>query len=98
MPRVLKLSKNMKPFISSVSKDGPVQTAFAEAIGRPVGACVSAATKGKIGQLSGAQIHAVVKKCSRDNGAKGKSLPGNFVHGKTQEAKIARARKRAGLT
>ena len=92
--RVLKLSKNLKPFISTVSKDGPVQSAFAEAIGNPVGQCVSSATKGKIGVLSGAQIHNIAKGCAKSK--KGSTLPGNFVHGKGQSAKMERAQRRAG--
>ena len=67
--RVIKLSKNMKPFISRVVRDGRVQRAFAEQIGKPVGACV--ASKVKPG-MSGAAIHEVTRQCAKS--AKGKKL------------------------
>ena len=67
--RIIKLSKNMKPFISRVVRNGRVQRAFAEQIGRPVGSCV--ASKVKTG-MSGAAIHEVVRSCAKS--AKGKKL------------------------
>ena len=39
--RRIKLSANMRPFVSRVVTNGRVQRAFAEQIGRPVGACVA---------------------------------------------------------
>ena len=92
--RVLKLSKNMKPFISSVSTSGPVQEAFGHTIGKPTGACVSSKTKGQIGVYSGAQMHKIVKNCAV---AKGTTLdfPGVIHNG--PGAKLARAKKRAAI-
>lgn len=62
MARRIKLSKNMKPFVSRVVTDGRVQVAFAEKIGRPVGACV--AGKVKAG-MSGAEIHDIARACAK---------------------------------
>ena len=59
--RIIKLSKNMKPFVSRVVRDGKVQKAFAEKIGKPVGSCVS----GKVSKgMSGAEIHKIAKDCA----------------------------------
>lgn len=67
--RVIKLSKNLKPFVSRVVRDGAVQKAFGEQIGKPVGACV----KGKVKEgMSGAAIHKIVKDCAKPY--KGKKL------------------------
>jgi hypothetical protein len=62
--RVIKLSVNMKPFVSRVSRNGAVQRAFAEQIGRPVGACVAS---GVHGGMSGGAIHDVVKQCAKSS-------------------------------
>ena len=60
--RIIKLSKNMKPFVSRVVRDGRIQRAFAEKIGRPAGACVAGkVTKG----MSGAAIHKAVVDCTK---------------------------------
>jgi hypothetical protein len=67
--RKIKLSVNMKPFVSRVVTDGKVQKAFAKQIGEPVGACVRGAVhKG----MSGASIHKAVKDCAK--GKKGTKL------------------------
>lgn len=59
--RKIKLSKNLKPFVSRVVRDGRVQKAFAEQIGRPVGACVASKVhKG----MSGVEIHKIAKECA----------------------------------
>ena len=92
--RRLKLSKNLKPFISIVPTNGPIQNAFAEQIGKPVGKCVSDKTKGKIGELSGAQVHNVVRACAK---SAAKELSGNFIHGKGETARVARLKKRAAV-
>ena len=89
----IKLSKGMRPFVGHVVRHGAVQEAFGEQIGKPVGQCVASATKGKIAVLSGAQIHAIARRCAA--GAKGKQLAGNFIHNGTG-AREARARRRAG--
>jgi len=60
--RRIKLSKNLKPFVSRVVRDGKVQKAFAEQIGKPVGKCV--ASKVKKG-MSGAEIHEIAKECAK---------------------------------
>lgn len=63
--RIIKLSKNLKPFVSRVVRDGRVQRAFAEKIGRPTGQCV----KGKVQKgMSGAQIHKIAKACAPGKG------------------------------
>lgn len=90
--RVLKLSKNMKPFISNVSTNGSVQEAFREKIGIPTGKCVKDKTKGKIGEFSGAQMHRIVKACAV---AKGTTLDFAGVIHNGSGAKLARAKKRA---
>jgi len=67
--RTIKLSKNMRPFVSRVVRDGKVQRAFGEQIGKPVGACVA----GKVAKgMSGAEIHKITKDCAK--GYKGKKL------------------------
>lgn len=67
--RIIKLSKNMRPFVSRVVRDGRVQKAFAAQIGQPVGACV----RGNVhAGMSGAAIHDAVKACAK--GKKGTRL------------------------
>jgi hypothetical protein len=60
--RIIKLSKNMKPFVSRVVRDGRIQKAFAEQIGRPVGGCVRS---GVHAGMSGAAIHKVARDCAK---------------------------------
>lgn len=80
--RRIKLSKNMRPFVSRVVRDGIVQKAFAEQIGHPIGQCVAeqikskkleAERKGK--KLSGAEIHNIAKECA----SKSKGLKLHYV-------------------
>ena len=67
--RRIKLSKNMKPFVSRVVRSGKIQQKFAEQIGRPVGSCV----KSKVHKgMSGAEIHRIAAECA--NSTKGKKL------------------------
>lgn len=67
--RIIKLSKNMKPFVSRVVRDGKIQKAFGAQIGTPVGACVA----GKVhAGMSGAEIHDIASGCAK--GYKGKKL------------------------
>ena len=67
--RKIKLSVNLRPFVSRVVRNGRVQIAFREQIGKPVGACVA----GKVRRgMSGAEIHRAVYDCSRQ--AVGKKL------------------------
>ncbi len=60
--RRIKISKNMRPFVSRVVRDGKVQNAFAEQIGRPVGSCVASNVHEG---MSGKVIHGIAKLCSR---------------------------------
>ncbi len=60
--RRIKLSVNMRPFVSRVSRHGAVQVAFAEQIGRPVGGCVAS---GVHAGMSGGQVHNVVRQCAK---------------------------------
>jgi len=69
--RKIKLSKNMKPFVSRVVRDGRVQRAFAKQIGNPVGSCVKANVHAG---MSGEQIHKVAKDCADINKSKGMKL------------------------
>lgn len=59
--RVIKLSANMTPFVSRVSRNGRVQKAFAAQIGHPVGACVA----GKVHKgMKQSEIRRAVKDCA----------------------------------
>lgn len=65
----VKVSSGGRLFFSRVSRNGRVQRAFAEQIGRPVGGCVrSGVQRG----MSGGQIHNVVRECAKQ--AKGTRL------------------------
>ena len=68
----IKLSANMKPYVGRVVRGGAVQKAFAEGIGKSVGACVSGALKGKRGISSG-EVHDAVRNCAW---TKGQGIPG----------------------
>lgn len=68
---MIKLSPNMRPFISRVHRHGAVQNAFAERIGRPVGACVRA---GVHPGMSQGAIREVVKGCAPRKGSVGLGL------------------------
>ena len=60
--RRFKVSVNLRPFISRVVRDGRVQRAFAEKLGKKVGACV--AEKVKKG-MSWAEVKNVVRECAK---------------------------------
>jgi len=60
--RVIKLSKNIKPFVSRVVRNGRIQKSFAEKIGHPVGACVKAGVRKG---MSGAEIHKIASNCAK---------------------------------
>lgn len=67
--RMIKLSSSMRPFVARVVRNGRVQRAFGEQIGRPVGACVA----GKVSKgMSGGAIRQAVKDCAK--GYRGKKL------------------------
>jgi hypothetical protein len=72
--RIIKLSKNLKPFVSRVVRDGQIQRNFADLIGRPVGACVRA---GVHAGMSGAQIHKVASDCAKQ--VKGSHIGGRVA-------------------
>lgn len=60
--RKIKLSKNLKPFVSRVVRSGAVQIAFKEQIGKPVGGCVA----GRVREgMSGYEVHTAAYECSR---------------------------------
>lgn len=63
------LSSGGKLYARRVVTDGKVQKAFAEQIGRPVGACVASKVKTGMGQT---EIRKAVKDCSKS--ARGKKL------------------------
>ena len=67
--RIIKLSKNIRPFVSRVVRNGKVQKAFAEQIGRPVGACVASRVSKN---MSSAEIHKIARDCAKEY--KGKKL------------------------
>ena len=60
--RIIKLSKNLRPFVSRVVRDGQIQRNFADLIGRPVGACVAQRVHAG---MSGAQIHKTAADCAK---------------------------------
>jgi hypothetical protein len=60
--RRIKVSKNMRPFVSRVVRDGAVQKAFANQIGKPVGGCVASNVRSG---MSGKVVHGIAKLCSR---------------------------------
>jgi hypothetical protein len=60
--RRIKVSKNMRPFVSRVVRDGAVQKAFANQIGKPVGGCVASNVRAG---MSGKVVHGIAKLCSR---------------------------------
>jgi len=61
----IKLSSAMKPYVGRVVRNGKIQQAFRDAPWRQsLSACVSSATKGKKGQISGGEIKKVVRDCA----------------------------------
>ncbi len=63
--RRLKVSKNMKVFVSRVVRDGAAQRAFTENIGHKTGQCVA----GKVREgMTGAEIHDIAKNCAPKKG------------------------------
>lgn len=68
--RMIKLSVNMRPFVSRVSRNGAVQRAFREQIGNVVGGCVRARTAGKV--LTAGEVKDAVRDCAKQ--AKGTHL------------------------
>lgn len=62
--RRIKVSKNLRAFVSRVVRDGRVQVAFGEQVGGPVGGCVKANVRPG---MSGRVIHGIAKICSRQS-------------------------------
>ena len=61
----IKLSSAMRPDVGRVVRNGKVQRAFAERIGRPVGACVkNRVTKG----MGAGEIKNAVRDCAKQYG------------------------------
>lgn len=67
--RKIKLSQNLRPFVSRVVRDGKVQRAFKKMVA-PVNACVASGVKKG---MSGAAIRKVVRDCGKK--IKGSKLP-----------------------
>jgi len=63
--RRIKISKNLRPFVSRVVREGKVQKAFTEKIGRPVGRCVRETILPGTHGYSGKQVHGVAKICAQ---------------------------------
>ena len=93
---VMRLSKKLKPHLVRVSRTGLVQTEFA-AKAKDANDCVKNATKGKIGELTGAQIHAILVNCQDTHFKKGTQLDGPFIHN-GPGADLARKKRRAGVS
>lgn len=67
--RMLKVNSNGKVYLSKVVRNGIAQIQFAEKIGRPVGACVKAATEGK--SFNRSEQTKILHNCVVKNGVKG---------------------------
>jgi hypothetical protein len=63
--RRIKISKNLRPFVSRVVREGKVQKAFTEKIGRNVGRCVRNTILPGTHGYSGKQVHGVAKICAQ---------------------------------
>jgi len=63
--RRIKISKNVKPFVSRVVREGRVQKAFTEKIGHNVGKCVRNTILPGTSGYSGKQVHGVAKICAQ---------------------------------
>jgi len=63
--RRIKISKNLRPFVSRVVREGKVQKMFTEKIGRPVGKCVRETILPGTHGYSGKQVHGVAKICAQ---------------------------------
>lgn len=62
--RKIKLSKNLKPYVGRVVRDGWAQKEFTRLIGHPTGQCVAAKIpKGTVG-YKGTEIHKIAASCA----------------------------------
>jgi hypothetical protein len=66
---VIKVNHNKKAYFSKVIRNGAIQIKFAEKIGIPVGACVSAKTKGH--SFTRSQQKTILSDCVKATGMKG---------------------------
>jgi len=60
-----KISKNLRPFVSRVVREGKVQKAFTDQIGHNVGRCVRNTILPGTHGYSGKQVHGVAKICAQ---------------------------------
>ena len=63
--RRIKISKNLRPFVSRVVREGKVQKAFTDKIGHNVGKCVRNTILPGTHGYSGKQVHGVAKICAQ---------------------------------
>jgi len=63
--RRIKISKNLRPFVSRVVRAGRVQKAFTDKIGHNVGRCVRETILPGTRGYSGKQVHGVAKICAQ---------------------------------
>jgi len=63
--RRIKISKNLRPFVSRVVREGKVQKAFTDQIGHNVGRCVRNTILPGTHGYSGKQVHGVAKICAQ---------------------------------
>jgi len=63
--RRIKISKNLRPFVSRVVREGRVQKAFTDKIGHNVGRCVRETILPGTRGYSGKQVHGVAKICAQ---------------------------------
>ena len=63
--RRIKISKNLRPFVSRVVREGRVQKAFTDKIGHNVGKCVRETILPGTHGYSGKQVHGVAKICAQ---------------------------------
>jgi hypothetical protein len=63
--RRIKISKNLRPFVSRVVREGKVQKAFTDQIGHNVGRCVRNTILPGTRGYSGKQVHGVAKICAQ---------------------------------
>jgi len=63
--RRVKISKNLRPFVSRVVRDGIVQKTFTDKIGHNVGKCVRNTILPGTRGYSGKQVHGVAKICAQ---------------------------------
>jgi len=86
--KVIAVSSKGKAYLKRVVRNGPVQRAFAEKIGRPVGACVAAKIPKNTYGYSATDMKNVLKNCTaahRGPGALGFTAKDPYA-GKTKKS------------